>query len=243
MPWYTDFFTDLANTFWRGAVSVDQTASEIDFVLDVADLPSGARVLDVPCGSGRHSIELARRGHHVTGLDISTEALAHARNTVSDVDWMQVEWIGADIQDLGSLGLTADLAICMGNSFGYLDHAANQRFLADLAGVSPTLVIDYGCAAEAILPHPPGEIRMSAGGVDMTAVNSYDAAEARLLIDFTFTQGERTQQATAVQHVYTAAELTRMLVTAGYRHVDRYADTDRGEFALGSHRLLIVARR
>jgi len=238
LPWYTDFFTDLANTFWRGAVSPSQTTAEIDFVLDVADLPSGAHVLDVPCGSGRHSIELARRGHHVTGLDISAEALTHARGTVSDV-----QWIHADIQDLGSLGLTTELAICMGNSFGYLDHAANQRFLADLAGVSPTLVVDYGCLAEAILPNPPGEIRLSAGGVDLTAVNSYDVAEARLLIDFTFTQGERTQQATAVQHVYTAGELTRMLVAAGYSQIDRYSDTDRSSFALGSHRLLIVARR
>jgi SAM-dependent methyltransferase len=238
LPWYTDFFTDLANSFWRGAVSAEQTTAEIDFVLDVAELPSGARVLDVPCGSGRHSLELARRGYRVTGVDISTEALDHARDTVSTVHWIQ-----ADIQDLGALALTAELAICMGNSFGYLDHAANQRFLADLAAAAPTLVVDYGCTAEAILPHPPGEIRMTAGGVDMIAVNTYDVAQARLLIDFTFTQGERTQQATAVQHVYTAAELTRMLVAAGYRHVDRYADTDRGAFGLGSHRLLIVARR
>ena len=238
MPWYTDFFTDLANSFWRGAVQASQTTAEIDFVLDVAGLAPGSRVLDVPCGSGRHSIELARRGHRVTGLDISVEALSHARNADSDVDLRH-----ADVQDLASLGLTADLAICLGNSFGYLDHAANQRFLADLAEAAPTLVIDYGCAAEAILPHPPGVLRMSAGGVDMIADNHYDVTEARLLIDFTFTQGERTQQATAVQHVYTAAELTRMLVAAGYTHVDRYGDTDRGDFQLGSHRLLAVARR
>jgi SAM-dependent methyltransferase len=238
LPWYTDFFTDLANSFWRGAVPPAMTTAEIDFVLDVADLAPGAHVLDAPCGSGRHSLELARRGHHVTGVDISTEALQHARDTHSDVRWIQ-----ADLQDLGRLDLTADLAICLGNSFGYLDHAANQRLLADLAGAAPTLVIDYGCAAEAILPHPPGEIRMTAGGVDMTAVNTYDVAQARLLTDFTFTQGERTQQATAVQHVYTAGELTRMLLSAGYRHVDRYADTDLGPFGIGSHRLLIVARR
>jgi SAM-dependent methyltransferase len=238
LPWYTDFFTELANTFWRGAVPPAQTVAEIDFVLDVTGVKPGARVLDVPCGSGRHSIELARRGFDVTGLDISAEAIAHARQSAADVDWRH-----ADLVDLGGLDLVADLAICLGNSFGYLDHAANQRFLADLAAVSPTLVIDYGCPAEAILPHPPGEIRMSAGGVDMIAANHYDVSQARLLIDFTFIRGTEIQQATCVQHVYTAAEVGRMLIAAGYREVELYGDIDRGEFRLGSHRLLVVARR
>jgi hypothetical protein len=58
LTWYTDFFTDLANNFWRGAVHPSQTSAEIDFVVGLAP---GLRVLDAPCRSGRHSIELARR--------------------------------------------------------------------------------------------------------------------------------------------------------------------------------------
>ncbi|MFI6100764.1 class I SAM-dependent methyltransferase [Lentzea sp. NPDC051213] len=236
MKWYTDFFTDLANDFWRGAVQPAQTSAEVDFITGFA--APGARVLDVPCGSGRHSIELARRGHRVTGLDISADAIAHARALAPELDWRQ-----GDLAELAGQDVVADLAICMGNSFGYLDHAGSQRFLADLASVAPILVIDYGCSAEALLPQLPGELRMSAGGVDMVAVNTYDVAGGRLLIDFTFTDGERTQRSTCVQHVYTAAELTRMLQAAGYASVDLYGDTDGGAFEVGSHRLLAVARR
>lgn len=235
MTWYTSFFTDLANGFWRGAVQPSQTRVEIDFVTGFS---SGRRVLDAPCGSGRHSIELAHRGYSVTGLDISAEAISHARELSTDVDWHL-----DDVRNLSLHGFSADLAICMGNSFGYLDHAESCRFLTDMAAVAPVLVIDYGCAAEALLPSLPGTISMSAGGVDMVAVNTYDVASGRLLIDFTFSDGSRVQRSTCVQHVYTAGELTRMLLAAGFSSVSLFGDTDGGAFEVGSHRLLAVARR
>lgn len=236
MTWYTSFFTDLANGFWRGAVQPSQTSAEIDFVTGF--VAEGARVLDAPCGSGRHSIELAGRGYRVTGLDLSDEAIAFARSSCTDVDWRL-----GDVRDLAGQGVVADLAICMGNSFGYLLHEESQRFLTSLASCAPVLVIDYGCAAESLLPQLPGEIRMTAGGVDMVAVNTYDVAAGRLLIDFTFVSGERTQRSTVIHHVYTAAELTRMLRAAGYTSVDLYGDVDGSAFAVGSRRLLAVARR
>ncbi|MET9227092.1 class I SAM-dependent methyltransferase [Lentzea sp. NPDC003310] len=234
MTWYTTFFTDLANTFWRGAVPPSFTSAEIDFV---ERLGAGPRVLDAPCGSGRHSIELARRGFQITGIDISAEAIEHARALAPDLDWRL-----GDVAALGSFGVTADLALCMGNSFGYLDHEGSQRFLADLAAAAPVLVLDYGCTAESLLPSLPGELRMSFGGVDCVAVNTYDVASGRLLIDFTFSDGERTQRSECVQHVYTAAELTRMLQAAGFASVSLFGDVDGSAFRVGSGRLLAVAR-
>ncbi|MFD5830879.1 class I SAM-dependent methyltransferase [Lentzea sp. NPDC060358] len=235
MTWYTSFFTDLANGFWRGAVQPAHTSAEIDFVTGFS---SGRRVLDAPCGSGRHSIELARRGYAVTGLDISAEAIAFARSSAPSLDWRL-----GDVTTLGSFGFTADLALCMGNSFGYLSHADSERFLADMAAIAPVLVLDYGCAAESLLPSLPGSIRMSAGGVDMVAVNSYDVASGRLLIDFTFTSGSRVQRSVCEQHVYTAGELSRMLLSAGFSSVSLYGDVDGSAFSIGSRRLLAVARR
>ncbi|MFC6094880.1 class I SAM-dependent methyltransferase [Saccharothrix lopnurensis] len=73
--WYVDFFTELPNEFWRRAVPPEVTVEEIDFVEERLGLAPGSLVLDVPCGSGRHSLELARRGHRVTGVDLSAEAI------------------------------------------------------------------------------------------------------------------------------------------------------------------------
>lgn len=55
------------------------TVQEVDFLLEVINLPPGARVLDVGCGAGRHSLELARRGYRPFGVDISPGLIEVAR--------------------------------------------------------------------------------------------------------------------------------------------------------------------
>jgi len=51
----------------------------VQWILGRAGLAPGARVLDAPCGFGRHSVELARRGFAVTGVDFNETELARAR--------------------------------------------------------------------------------------------------------------------------------------------------------------------
>jgi SAM-dependent methyltransferase len=243
--WYEDFFTELPNAFWRAAVPPETTSAEIDLVVRTTGLRPGSRVLDVPCGSGRHALELARRGCRVTGLDVSPEALAHARRAAAaerlDIDLRHgdMRMLPADVQ--------VDVAVCMGNSFGYLDHTGTEEFLAGLAGLlAPrgALVLDYGFVAESLLPHLTlEEAPMSFGGVEAISVNSYDAVHSRLLTAFTFRRGTEEHRGTSVQHVYTAAEVIRLVNGAGFAAVELYGDTDGTPFALGSPRLLLVARR
>lgn len=60
-------------------VFTQNTTAEIGFLLQELPLSEGARILDIGCGTGRHSVELARRGFRVTGVDISTGMLQEAR--------------------------------------------------------------------------------------------------------------------------------------------------------------------
>ena len=55
------------------------TLNEVDFLVEELRLKPGAAILDVGCGTGRHSVELARRGFAVTGVDLSEGMLAEAR--------------------------------------------------------------------------------------------------------------------------------------------------------------------
>ena len=55
------------------------TVNEVDFLVEELRLKPGATILDVGCGTGRHAIELARRGYMVTGVDLSSGMLAEAK--------------------------------------------------------------------------------------------------------------------------------------------------------------------
>jgi len=190
--WYDDFFTELPNAFWRAAVPPEATDAEIDFLVRTTGLRPGDNVLDVCCGSGRHVLALARHGYHVTGIDVSAEAIAYARRATA-AEGLTVDLRVGDVRTLPT-DVRTDVAICMGNAFGYLEHEGTQAFLADLAKIvrpGGALVLDYGFAAESMLPGVALEEEpMTIGGVEATSVNTYDVAESRWITEMTFRRGE-----------------------------------------------------
>ena len=73
--WFETFFQGVAVEFWNRAMPPALTLMEVDFLEKALAPPPGASLLDIPCGSGRHSVELARRGYRMTGIDLSADFL------------------------------------------------------------------------------------------------------------------------------------------------------------------------
>jgi 2-polyprenyl-3-methyl-5-hydroxy-6-metoxy-1,4-benzoquinol methylase len=76
--WYEQMFEDYGEkydqeTFTHG------TKGECDFIEEEISFDKSIRILDIGCGTGRHSIELTRRGYNVTGIDLSERQLEIAR--------------------------------------------------------------------------------------------------------------------------------------------------------------------
>ncbi len=85
-------------------------------------LPSEAKVLDVCCGAGRHSIELARRGYAVTGFDLSEYLVSQAKESLSAAEekGLKVEFLISDMKEF-SFDKQFDVAINIFTSFGYFE--------------------------------------------------------------------------------------------------------------------------
>jgi ubiquinone/menaquinone biosynthesis C-methylase UbiE len=91
-------------------------------------------ILDVGCGTGSHAMELARRGYHVTGIDISSVMIKEAKKKAKEAS-LECEFFVMDMREL-DIDKEYDCAICMFGSFDYLTTKRDLgRFLRRLSKV------------------------------------------------------------------------------------------------------------
>jgi cyclopropane fatty-acyl-phospholipid synthase-like methyltransferase len=115
---WEEFFDGHAPAYMEN-VFTKNTLAEVDFIIEELKLPQGCRILDVGCGTGRHSVELATRGYAVTGVDISSGMLAQAREAAKKAG-VEVEWIHFDAtQFKPERSYDAAICLCEG-AFGLL---------------------------------------------------------------------------------------------------------------------------
>ena len=137
-PWQQ--FHDLEAPNYDQLCFTQNTAREIEFMLDILNLSPGASILDVGCGTGRHAVELARKGFAVTGIDLSSGMLTQARDKAG-VAKVEIEWVQADASTF-SLNKRFDAVICIcEGSFGLLGGAndAIEHPLSILRNISRSL--------------------------------------------------------------------------------------------------------
>jgi len=117
-----------------GDVVDDQriTGREIDRVARVLRLGPDEKILDLCCGQGRHTLELARRGYNAEGLDQSHYLIQRARSTAKR-EGLQVRFREGDARRLPYRTDSYDVVLVLGNSFGYFDSVEEDlRILTEL---------------------------------------------------------------------------------------------------------------
>jgi SAM-dependent methyltransferase len=96
--------------------------------------PPTARILDAGCGPGLYAVELARLGHHVTGIDVSAPALRHARTLVREAKPAgTAHFVRADLRDVELAPGSFDAALLVYYVLEAFPRAIQPRVLARLA--------------------------------------------------------------------------------------------------------------
>jgi SAM-dependent methyltransferase len=215
-------FFDVFAPHYVDEVFTRNTVAEVDFLEEVLGLLPGASVVDVGCGTGRHSVELARRGYRVTGADISQGMLREAAHAAKQAG-VHVEFICQDAREL-KLGRQFDACICLcEGSLGLLnaDEDPLEHDIAILRGIAASLVPGGKFVLTAL--NALRKIRAySDKDVARGKFNNLTLCEASLLSAAVSHRAdvvlpEEIASATVMEKGFTAMELTLMLQIAGLR--------------------------
>jgi len=223
-----------------------RTSREVDGVMRLVGIAPGQKVLDVPCGAGRHSIELAARGVEVVGVDLNRVHLAAARAEAArrGVD------VAFEEGDMRALDRQAefDAVINMFYSFGFFDtDAENLRVLAEFrAALRPggrmLMHTDVNLARVRSGQYRLQECRRLDGGGTLHIAEHYDAATKRIEGAWTVVRaGEATSRDYSVR-VYETAEFIGMCLEAGFDTCVAYGDWAGSPCSDVSEEIVFVAR-
>ncbi|NHJ48424.1 MAG: class I SAM-dependent methyltransferase [Asgard group archaeon] len=109
------------------------TQNEIKFIKKYLPLSSYQKILDVCCGTGRHSINLAQLGYDVTGIDINNSALQKGKELVNEE--MKINFLLFDMREISSIKSNFDGVLNLWQSFGFFDSKTNESILEQISDI------------------------------------------------------------------------------------------------------------
>lgn len=217
---------------------------EVDRVLAlIGDLPSDARILDLGCGPGRHTLELARRGFEVLGVDRTRSYIEEAINR-RDAEGLEAELIEGDMRTFRREG-AFDLAVNLFSTFGFFEDPDDDqkvlenvvhslrpggRFVMELMG-KEVLARTFTRVHWAELPD--GSLMLE----DREIVSGWGSVRSRWL---RIAEGERYED-TVVLRLYAGTELERALFEAGFSEVTLYGNLNADPYDHEAQRLVALA--
>ena len=223
----------------------DNAPAETDQILTLLKIRPGAAVLDLCCGPGRHSVELARRGFKVTGVDRTRAFLARARKRAKQTD-ADVEFVLADMHRFRR-PRAFDAAINMFTAFGYFKKQADDvRVLKNVyASLKPGgvfLMELMGKERIAKIFNPRTWHREPDGTIILE--------ERWLEDDFSWIENQwtmirkgRMRTHTISHRLYSAAELRTLLKQVGFAHVKVFGSLDGAPYDQDAQRMVLVAKK
>ncbi len=244
--WYETFFQGINCELWEKAVSPEWTKQEVDFLIGELNLKQEQSLLDIPCGFGRHSIEFAKRGFNVTGIDISQTFIAGLTEKIKS-NKLNITALQADIL---SMQLTQKFsgAICMGNSFGYFNFERMKSFVEKVSSsleIGAKFIINSGMIAESVLPNFSSYQNKSytVENITMIVTNIYNVEDSYMISNLLLSKEGKSEEHSFKHFVFTLGEVKRLLKLVGLKTIATYGSLSKEEYKLGDQQIYIVAEK
>jgi SAM-dependent methyltransferase len=243
--WWADYFDAQYLLEYEPLFSPERDRHEVARLLEVLGLPSGARILDVPCGQGRHAHLLAEAGFDVDGLDYSPDLLAKARArgtgktlryTRGDMRRLPARWTGR-----------FDAALNLFTSFGFFaEPSDDRRVIVEFARVLKPggVLIWYGGSRDGVMARfLERDWWQTRDGTLIAQERSFDALSGVLSVHTEWSGKKRRGARDHRIRLYTATRLAELCADAGLIVEAAYDGMNDRPLTRRSSEMLLVARK
>jgi SAM-dependent methyltransferase len=245
--WYVDFFrSDYLNVYGH-MFTEERAEKESAFVARTLELKPGASVLDLCCGQGRHSVQLAKHEFKVTGLDLNAEYLDLA-SKAAEAAKVKIETVAGDMREI-PFENKFDAIVNMYSSFGYLESEAEDLKVLESAvkALKPggRLLLDMLNREWAIDNYIQNDWHTGADGTLYVERRDLDLATSRMHVHFIVVdpKGGRRESIGHIIRLYTLTEMTRLLERVGMRVTAVFGGFEGEEYGISARRMIIVAQK
>jgi SAM-dependent methyltransferase len=243
--WYDrdNFWETFENIIFNQKRLAD-TSVEVGNIIKLLDIRENSRILDLCCGPGRHTLEFARQGFTISGVDRTLPYLRKAKNRAQK-EHLDIEFIQSDMRSFKCLD-SFDVVLNLFTSFGYFGDAGDDQVVVE--NIYESL-------------KPGGKLLMEMMGKEVLArifrERDWQEVDGHLILEerklsqnwgwiesrwILFKENKRVEQ-TISHRLYSAAELSTLLTKVGFSNIQIYGDYEGSEYDHQAKRLVVMAQK
>jgi ubiquinone/menaquinone biosynthesis C-methylase UbiE len=244
MAWYDEFFKEDYLEIYLPFLTEERTKAEVDFIVEILNLPPGSKILDLACGFGRHTIPLAKMGYDMTGLDYTEKFIQMAEEKAKSGN-VQIEFLVGDMRKIPFENHFAGV-ISYFTSFGFFSDEENFEVLK---GVSNSLkkggkflldIINRDYLVKNLRPKDWDRLE---DGTLVLEENSLDLMTNRMKNYKTVIDKKGERNTWFEIRLYTLQELVSLLGKAGLKVIQTYGKKDKSPYSIDSFRMIILSQK
>lgn len=244
-PWYKSFFGEDYLRIYD-FLTPERTELEVKGIIHLLKLPPGSAILDLCCGHGRHSIELAKRGYRVAGQDLSEVFLQHAQSD-AEKQGVQVRWVQSDMRNI-PFENEFDAVINIFTAFGYLENEDEDQLV--LQQIQKALkpgglfLLETKNREWLMRNFDPGNVVRYEDGLIVFEERDFDMLTdiCHVKVTMLHPDGNRQEYGHAAR-MYSLKDYAHKLTAAGLQIQTCYGGLEGSKLRISSSRLVIIASK
>ena len=243
--WWAQYFDAQYLREYEPLFSLERDRREVARVMELLGLPAGSRILDVPCGQGRHAHLLGETGFRVDGFDYSRQLLSRARRRGTGP---MLHYIRGDMRQLPARWTGQfDAVLNLFSSFGFFaDPADDRTVMHEFARVlrHDGTLLWHGASRDGVMSRfLARDWWVSRDGTMVGQERSFDPLSGVLTVESRWSRKHRVGKRAHRIRLYTATRLAELCADAGLIVEEAYDGWLDRPLRRRSSEMLLVARK